>query len=67
MDHFPEGLDTQLKLSWGWAAEPKSSVALVALSDQDLHNMFRSSLDTFITDTKACETAAKDITQDFGK
>ena len=76
----PEGLDAQLKSEFGdlvqkarsnklddWTAQPKASLALVALLDQFSRNIFRGSPDAFTSDAKARETATKAIAKDFDK
>jgi uncharacterized protein (DUF924 family) len=76
----PDGLDDQMKSEFGdlvmqarrgeldgWAARPKSSVALVALLDQFSRNLFRGTPEAFSADEKARDVAARAIAQDFDK
>ena len=76
----PEGLDAQIKSQFGdlvlrarrnelddWTTAPEDSVALVALLEQFLRNIFRGSADAFASDAKAYEFATKAIAQDFDK
>jgi len=76
----PDGMDDQMKTEFGelvqkarsgeldgWAAQPESSVALVALLDQFSRNIFRGTLDAFSADVKARDIAIRAIAQDFDK